>query len=63
MIGICDENKNNGMELQHRVQQICQLYAQQETVVLYENVNDLIEAMRMRRVRAILRSQDAPAGF
>lgn len=63
MIGICDENKNNGMELQHRVQQICQLYEQQESVVLYENVNQLMEAMRMRRFRAILLSQDGPAGF
>lgn len=63
MIGICDENKNNGMELQHRVQQICQLYEQQESVVLYENVNQLMEAMRMRKFRAILLSQDGPGGF
>ena len=52
MIGICDENKNNGMELQHRVQQICQLYEQQESVVLYENVNQLMDLL----------SQDGPGG-
>lgn len=63
MIGICDENKNNGMELQRRVQQICQLYAQQDAVILYENANQLMEAMTLRRFRAILFSQDGPGGF
>ena len=63
MIGICDENKNTGQELQHWVQQICQLYDNPPQIVRSERVGDLVEAMRVRHFHAILLSKDGPEGF
>ena len=63
MIGIYDENKNSGQELQCWVQQICQTYGNPPRIVYYDRIENLMTAIQKKKFHVVLLSQDGPEGF